>query len=298
MYSYYFCKFVGYDLKQLFIGSEGTLGVITGVSILTPPKPNATNVAILGLETYDQVMEAFKLAKHHLGEVLSAFEFFDRPSLDLTLKHIENARDPFESQVPFYVLIETQGSTKEHDDSKLDSYLTKLMEDGVVCDGVVAQDQSQATLFWEIREGIPEACTKEGGMYKYDLSVPVPELYTIVLDIRSKLRDLGLYHPESKGPVNHVVGFGHMGDGNLHLNIMTTGRTKELTEAIEPYIYELTKANEGSISAEHGVGVMKVPYLGYSQSDEMIHWMKEIKKMFDPKGILNPYKYFESKDPL
>ena len=279
-------------MKQLFIGSEGTLGVITGVSILTPPKPNSTNVAILGLDSYDQVMEAFKLAKQHLGEVLSAFEFFDRPSLDLTLKHLDGVRDPFEAQVPFYVLIETQGSSKEHDDAKLDTYLTKLMEDGVVSDGVVAQDQSQASLFWEIREGIPEACSKEGGMFKYDLSVPVTELYTIVLDMRSKLRDLGLYHPESKGPVKHIVGFGHMGDGNLHLNIMTTGRTKELTEAIEPFIYELTKANDGSISAEHGVGVMKAPYLKYSKSQDMIELMKNIKKMFDPKGILNPFKYF------
>ncbi|KAJ3338785.1 hypothetical protein HDU91_001125, partial [Kappamyces sp. JEL0680] len=246
----------GYDLKQLFIGSEGTLGMITGVSILTPPKPTSTNVALLGLESYDSVMKAFQVAKRDLGEVLSAFEFFDRPSLDLTLKHIANARDPFETQTPFYVLVETQGSNKEHDDAKLDAFLTTLMEESIVADGVLAQDSTQASLFWEIREGIPEACSKEGGMYKYDLSVPVSQLYTIVLDMRDRLRQLGYYHPEQAegGAVKQIVGFGHMGDGNLHLNIMTTGRTPEITQAIEPYVYEITKANEGSISAEHGLG--------------------------------------------
>ena len=208
----------------------------------------------------------------------------------MALKHIANAREPFDSQTPFYVLVETQGSNKEHDDAKLDQFLTTLMEDEIVSDGVVAQDSTQAALFWEIREGIPEACSKEGGMYKYDLSVPVSELYNIVLDMRKRLEELGFYQ-KARGAVRHVVGFGHMGDGNLHLNIMTSGRTKQITDAIEPFVYEITSAHNGSISAEHGLGVMKAPYLGYSKSQDMISMMKQIKTMFDPKGILNPYKF-------
>jgi D-lactate dehydrogenase (cytochrome) len=283
----------GYDLKQLFIGSEGTLGIITQVSILTPPKPKSVNVCILGVESYEKVQEAFKMAKRDLGEILSAFEFFDRPCLDLVMKHVSHAaREPFEQQTPFYVLIETQGSVKEHDDEKLSMFLEKVMEEEVVQDGILAQDGNQQKLFWDIREGIPEACQKEGGIYKYDLSVPVSQLYSVVLNMRDQLREKKLYHPESPAPVKHVVGFGHMGDGNLHMNIMTTGRTKEIDQAIEPFVYEITQKNEGSISAEHGLGQVKNQYLEFSKSPEFIAVMRQIKKVFDPKGILNPYKYF------
>ncbi|KAI8896219.1 hypothetical protein BC833DRAFT_598282 [Globomyces pollinis-pini] len=287
----------GYDLKQLFIGSEGTLGIITGVSILTPPKPTSINVAILGLDSYEQVMKVFSEAKKDLGEILSAFEFFDRSSLDLVLKHLEHTREPFTTQSPFYILIETQGSKKEHDDAKLEQFLEKILEGELIADGVLAQDQTQQNLFWEIREGISEACGKEGGVFKYDLSVPVTELYTLVLNMRQHLRDAGLYHPdqEQPGPVRYVVGFGHIGDGNLHLNIMTGTRTPEIEAAIEPYVYEITEANQGSISAEHGLGLMKAPYLNYSKSEPMIELMRHIKSLFDPKGILNPYKYFPEK---
>ncbi|KAJ3311250.1 hypothetical protein HDV04_004159 [Boothiomyces sp. JEL0838] len=280
----------GYDLKQLFIGSEGTLGIITGVSILTPPKPQSVTVALFGLDSYEKVLEAFKASKKNLGEIMSAFEFFDQPSLDLVKKHL-GLRDPFEGQSPFYCLIETQGMNKDHDDQKIEMLIENLMENEIVSDGVLAMDQSQQTHFWKIREGIPEACAKEGGMYKYDLSVPVSQLYEVVLNMRQHLREKGLYHPEKEAPITNVVGFGHVGDGNLHLNILSTGRTKELEEAIEPYVYELTRSYEGSISAEHGLGLMKAPYLEYSKDIEFINYMKMIKKVFDPKGILNPYKY-------
>jgi D-lactate dehydrogenase (cytochrome) len=285
----------GYDLKHLFIGSEGTLGVITKVSILTPPKPKAVNVAVLGLESFEAVQTAFTLAKSELGEILSAYEFFDRSSLDLVRKHLEHSREPFETQSPFYVLIETQGSNKEHDDEKLEGFLEKLLKEDVISDGVLAQDTAQTKMFWEMREGITEACGKEGGLYKYDLSVPVNRLYSLVLDMRMRLRDMGLYHPDTNadGAVKHIIGFGHMGDGNLHLNIMTKGRSPELQSAIEPYIYELTQKNEGSISAEHGLGQMKAKYIGYSKQHEMIEYMKKVKAMFDPNGILNPYKYIQ-----
>lgn len=115
--------------------------------------------------------------------------------------------------------------------------------------------------------------------------------------MRARLRDLGLYHPETpdEGLVKQIIGFGHIGDGNLHLNIMTKERTKELEDAIEPYVYELVKANDGSISAEHGLGVMKSEYLGYSKSPNSIEMMKKVKKLFDPNGILNPYKYFPTR---
>jgi D-lactate dehydrogenase (cytochrome) len=214
--------------------------------------------------------------------------------LNLVIKH-GIAPNPFIQPMEFYVLIETNGSKKEHDDEKLEIFLEKVMEKELVMDGVLAQDNSQQSLFWSIREGISEACSKEGGMFKYDLSVPLNDLYSIVTDMKKRLEDVGIYKADGKGSVKHIVGFGHMGDGNLHLNIMTTGRTNEIKSAIEPFVYEVTSKLEGSISAEHGVGQMKSNYLGYSKSKDFIEIMKQVKKLFDPNEILNPYKYFPNK---
>ncbi|TPX67412.1 hypothetical protein SpCBS45565_g03790 [Spizellomyces sp. 'palustris'] len=284
----------GYDLKQLFIGSEGTLGIITAVSILTPRRPKAVNVAMLGVSTFEGVQEVFKHAKGELNEILSAFEFFDHTCLDLVKHHIPNVREPFTTQTPFYVLIETNGSNKDHDDEKLAVFLEKLMTEGVVEDGALAQDSTQAAGMWSIRETITESLAKEGGNYKYDLSVPVPQLYSVVEEMQERLASVGLFdkNGSATGRVKHVVGFGHMGDGNLHLNLTSTGWAKDIDEAIEPFLYELIQKHGGSISAEHGLGLMKAPYLQYSKSEAFIELMRNIKSVFDPNGILNPYKYF------
>jgi D-lactate dehydrogenase (cytochrome) len=210
------------------------------------------------------------------------------------MQHSE-LKDPFQRQAPFYVLVETHGSNYAHDDEKITLFLERVVESEVVQEGTIAQDQTQQKYFWDIRESIPEACSKEGGIYKYDLSVPVEHLYQVVLDMRQRLRKQGLYDPELDGKVKHIVGFGHVGDGNLHMNIMTSGRTKDIDQAIEPFVYETIKKYEGSISAEHGLGQVKNEYLEYSKSREFIDIMRGVKKLFDPKGILNPGKYFPTK---
>ncbi|KAJ3021189.1 hypothetical protein HKX48_009023 [Thoreauomyces humboldtii] len=287
----------GLDLKQLFIGSEGTLGIITSVSILTPRRSSAVNVAMLGVSTFEGVQEVFKYAKTELNEILSAFEFFDSDCLKLVKHHMTNTRTPFETDTPFYVLIETSGSNKDHDDEKLTAFLDHVMKEGLVEDGALAQDTSQAAGMWAIRETITESLAKEGGNYKFDLSVPVPALYSVVEEMRKRLAQEGLYEADGSatGRVKHVVGFGHMGDGNLHLNLTSTGWAKDIDKAIEPYLYEIVQRHHGSISAEHGLGLMKAPYLGYSKSEDFIDLMRSVKAVFDPKGILNPYKYFPAK---
>lgn len=289
----------GYDLKQLFIGSEGTLGIITAASILTPIKPQAVNVSILGLESFEHVQKVFAKTKNHLGEILSAFEFWDGASLSMVREHLQ-VRDPLSSHTPFYVLLETSGSNKEHDDDKMSSFLEHLIESGDVVDGVLAQDSNQAQGMWAIREGIPEACSKSGAVYKYDISMPVPVLYKLVQDMTQRLRDQGLYNgplddglwaPSADSIVNGVVGYGHVGDGNLHLNVSAKEFSTKVTECIEPFVYEWAQSYGGSISAEHGLGLMKSPYVQYSKSAPMIDYMHRIKHVFDPKGVLNPYKY-------
>lgn len=284
----------GYDLKQLFIGSEGTLGFITGVSILTPPKPKSVKVALLALKNFESVQKVFREAKFDLAEILSAFEFFDAHSMELVQKHLSGARSPIDTASNFYVLIETSGSNVNHDSEKLENFLMRMMESDVVLDGAVAQDNSQASSIWNLREGIPEACSKSGSVYKYDVSMPVPSLYQLVEDIRQRLASKGLYSLENQSDsslVTSVIGYGHLGDGNLHLNISAKEYSTKLTEAIEPFIYEWLQKVNGSISAEHGLGVMKRNYLHYSKTENMIKTMKNLKNLFDPHGIMNPYKY-------
>uniref|UniRef100_A0A060T7G3 D-2-hydroxyglutarate dehydrogenase, mitochondrial n=1 Tax=Blastobotrys adeninivorans TaxID=409370 RepID=A0A060T7G3_BLAAD len=280
----------GYDLKQLFIGSEGTLGVITGVSILCPPKPSAVNVAFLGVESFEKVQETFGLARKELSEILSAFECVDSKALSIVSHHRE-MDIPLDEQYPFYVLIETSGSNKDHDDEKLNTFLENAMEQGAVLNGTVAMDEGQAADLWAWREMVPEALSKTGGVYKYDVSIPLPQLYDLVVDIRARLNDAGVIGETDEYPVIDAVGYGHIGDGNLHLNVVVRRYTKEIEGLLEPFIYEWVQNVGGSISAEHGLGFAKKNYIQYSKDEGMIKIMKDLKNHYDPNGILNPYKY-------
>ncbi|GFG20545.1 putative D-lactate dehydrogenase C713.03, mitochondrial [Aspergillus udagawae] len=280
----------GYDLKQLFIGSEGTIGIVTGVAILCPPRPKAVNVAYFGLESYDQVRQAYKEAKGHLSEILSAFELMDGRSQKL-VQESTGSKYPLEGEYPFYCLVETSGSNAEHDMEKLEGFLEHIMGEGIVADGVLAQDETQFQSIWRWREGITEALSHLGGTYKYDVSIPLPELYQLVEDCRERLTKMGFVGDDDSFPVRAVVGYGHMGDSNLHLNISVRQYNKEVEKAIEPWVYEWIQKRNGSISAEHGLGLAKKEFIGYSQDDTMLKLMKQLKTLYDPNGIMNPYKY-------
>ncbi|KAL1966685.1 hypothetical protein VTN77DRAFT_3882 [Rasamsonia byssochlamydoides] len=280
----------GYDLKQLFIGAEGTIGIVTAVSILCPPRPSAVNVAYFGLESFDQVRRAYKEAKGRLSEILSAFELMDGKSQSLVHQSTGNKR-PLEGDYPFYCLIETSGSNAEHDIAKLESFLEHVMSEGIVADGVLAQDETQIQSLWRWREGITEALSHLGGTYKYDVSIPLPELYQLVEDCRARLTERGFVGDDDSFPVRAVVGYGHMGDSNLHLNVSVRQYNKEVEKAIEPWVYEWIAKRNGSISAEHGLGIAKKEFIGYSQNETMVKLMSQLKKLYDPNGIMNPYKY-------
>ncbi|KAH0560059.1 hypothetical protein GP486_003424 [Trichoglossum hirsutum] len=280
----------GYDLKQLFIGAEGTIGIITGVSILCPQRPQAVNVAYLGLESFGKAQLAFREAKRHLSEILSAFELMDGISQEL-VERVAKKKPPLEGKHPFYCLIETSGSNKEHDDEKLEKYLEFVLSNDIISDGVLAQDETQVQSLWSWREGIPECLNHWGGVYKYDVSIPLPELYQLVDDTRERLSSAGLIGDDESLPVVGVVGYGHMGDSNLHLNVPTRRFDRDVEKELEPFVYEWIQKRNGSISAEHGLGIAKKPFIGYSRSRKMLDMMKDIKKLYDPNGIMNPYKY-------
>ncbi|XP_013865231.1 D-2-hydroxyglutarate dehydrogenase, mitochondrial [Austrofundulus limnaeus] len=268
----------GYDLKQLFIGSEGTLGVITAVSILCPRKPKSVNVVFLGCETFEQLLRAFQLCRGMLGEILSAFEFLDSECMRLLKTHLK-LTNPI-SDCPFYILIETSGSDPSHDEQKLHNFLEEAMTSLLVSDGTVATEESKIKALWSMRERVTEALTHDGFNYKYDISLPVEQIYHLVTDMRQHLGNRA----------KSVVGYGHVGDGNIHLNVTSAARDPALLAAIEPFVYEWTARHHGSISAEHGLGLKKRNYIHYSKSSQAVALMGHIKTMLDPKGILNPYK--------
>lgn len=276
----------GYDLKQLFIGGEGTIGIITAVSILCPQRSPAVNVAYFGLSSYEKVQEAFKEAKKSLQEILSAFELMDGNSQKI-MARASGHKLPLESEYPFYCLIETSGSNEDHDSEKMSAFLEHVMGEGIVEDGVLAENETQAANLWACREGVSEASQHFGGVYKYDVSIPLPELYQLVADCRQRFIDNGLMDTDDDSkPVLDVIGYGHMGDSNLHLNVCTRWYDKEVEKALEPWVFEWIQKREGSISAEHGLGLTKKDYIGYSRNQTMIDLMKQIKNLYDPVSPL------------
>lgn len=272
----------GYDLKQLFIGSEGTLGVITAVSIVCPQRPKAFNVAICGVESFEKAQRAFSGAKSQLSEILSAFELMDSTSQDM-VRAVTKKNHPLKSNHRFYCLIETSGSNSEHDQEKLLAFLESAMSDGIISDeSVLAQDETQMKFLWSWREGIPECISHWGGVYKYDVSIPLSDLYQLVEDTKERLVAAGMVGDEEKYPVVDVVGYGHMGDSNLHLNVATRRYDKDVERSLEPFVYEWIAGRNGSISAEHGLGLAKKDFIGYSRSEPMVRLMKQTKDFYDP----------------
>ena len=223
--------------------------------------------------------------RRRILEILSAVEFLDRSSVELVVINDVSGsmRVPLGSPYPFYVLIETSGSNEQHDVEKLESFLATVMKDGVVADGTVAQDGVQAQALWALRESVATAANSEGLVYKYDISLPITKMYQIVDDVSEKLREQDAV----------AIGYGHLGDANLHLNVVVPEHSDEVLRSLEPYVFEWTHAARGSISAEHGIGQCKVMYLPSTKPPQVLSMMKRMKAMLDPNGILNPYKVLE-----
>jgi (R)-2-hydroxyglutarate---pyruvate transhydrogenase len=163
-----------------------------------------------------------------------------------------------------------------------------VLETGIVEDGVLAQDDTQIQSLWSLRESIPECLGHWGGVYKYDLSIPIPELYELVEETRQRLNSANLIGDDATCPAVSVVGYGHMGDSNLHLNVPVRFYDKKLESVLEPFVYEWTSRRKGSISAEHGLGIAKNAHVGYSRSMDMLRLMSRIKDLYDPVSVLSP----------
>jgi len=286
----------GYKLHQIFLGAEGTLGVITAVALQCPTYPMSQQTALLACETYDQVLQVLKLAKRNLSEILAALEFMDQTVVRLLLENVRriplvdtnNDSTTDGDAYPFYLLVETHGSNIEHDQEKMQNILSTLLEDGHVIDGVLAQDESQRQQIWTIRESANPSFTALGYGYKYDVSVPVTEWDDFCSDLRQHLiRNLP---PD----VTWVQGnWGHILDGNIHWNLATPGcqtLDPRVLQQIEQPLIQRVLERKGSISAEHGLGQSKNKFLTLVHSEATLQTMRELKQMWDPNGILNPGK--------
>ncbi len=274
----------GYDLRQLFIGSEGTLGFVTEALIQLSPKPAAARVLLLACPDLNQIMKVFQAFKEKTS--LVAFEFFS----DLALQYVQKSThlpDPLPSKSSFYIVMEVECPFDAEEENIL-SVFEKCLEQSWIVDGAMAQSGQQAVDFWRYREDISEALSAYSP-YKNDVAVKISKVPDFVLDLDVILK--------KNYPTWEVIWFGHIGDGNLHINILRPpGMTKEnfLVECqkVDKLVFEAVPRKTGSISAEHGVGLTKKPFLSYTRSPEEIALMKGIKKVFDPDNIMNPGKIF------
>ena len=297
----------GYDLKHLFIGGEGTLGIITKVAIACPALPISRNAMLLVCNSYENdVLELLQCAKKNLGEILSAVELMDYNTLECVQKHglvgdcsasqlLKDLLDtPTQEQSsstnsPLFILVETQGSHLENDTTTMDSFITQLFDNGTVQNGFVAQDNKQILEMWSIRESCNPCVSAEGCCYKFDVSIPVDEYMDVAYEVENKLQQ----EESSVGDVRVCV-WGHLADGNAHINVVTPGRyTKDinLAKRIETIVYGSVVSRKGSISAEHGLGQAKNEYLGQIKEKNTMDIMKQIRSTLDPHGIMNPNKY-------
>ena len=272
----------GYDLMNLFIGSEGTLGFITEITLQLASKPSPACVFLFSIPNLDALTKLYYLFRSQL--TLRAFEMFSDLAVEYTKKN-SSVVFPLKEKGSYYALVECYQKEQE----KALSLFESALEKGFAVDGVMGESSKQAQELWSFRENISEALTSYFP-YKNDVSVRI----SLLADFLSEMKQvLTKEYPDFR-----VVWFGHVGDGNLHINIlkpdkMDKGDFLKKCEQVNTLLFSVIKKYRGSISAEHGVGLLKKPYLSYSRSSEELVYMKQVKKIFDPKGILNPGKIFD-----
>ncbi len=278
----------GYDMKDLFIGSEGTLGIITGAVLKLFPKPKEKAAAFLGVDSLEKIAELFTLATAAGGGKLTVFEILPRIGLEFTLKHGDNTRNPLDGPSNWYVLMEISSPQRgEMAMGSLELILSQAFEQLLLEDGAIAATPQQAEEFWRLRELMSAMQKLEGGSIKHDISVPIADIPAFITRANAEVTQLILGC--------RPVPFGHFGDGNIHYNIsQPTDMDKQAYldrwEDMAALVHGIVADFNGSFSAEHGVGRMKKDLLAQSKSPVELDMMRSMKQALDPKGILNPGK--------
>jgi D-lactate dehydrogenase (cytochrome) len=276
----------GYDLRNLFIGAEGTLGIITAATLKLFPKPRAIETAFVGLKSPEQALRLLTIAQGEAANALTSFELLAEMAVDFSIRHGIDVRDPLEQKHPWYVLMEVSSS---RDDARatLEAILTRAMEDEIVDDAVIAANLTQRAGFWKLRDEMSAAQKPEGGSIKHDISVPVAAVPAFIAEADAAVVKLI--------PGARPVPFGHLGDGNIHYNVSQPVGANAADflarwHDVNAVVFEIVLRMGGSISAEHGIGVLKRDELPEVKDKVAIELMRSIKAMLDPLGIMNPGK--------
>jgi D-lactate dehydrogenase (cytochrome) len=278
----------GYDLRDLFIGAEGTLGVITGAVLKMVPRPRGKQVAYVGLASPAAALQLFEKASQRCGSALTGFELMPRIGIEFTTKHIPGVRDPLASIHPWYALVDISTSdSAETAETMMQELLAEAFEAGLVSDAAIAASLAQQDAFWHLRESMSDAQKPEGGSIKHDVSVPVSRIPAFLAEADAAVHAL---IPDAR-----ICAFGHLGDGNIHYNIsQPPGADKAAFIArwreVNAVVHAVVHRHTGSISAEHGVGQLKRDELVASRPAIETELMRRIKQAFDPAGIMNPGK--------
>ncbi|WP_319532690.1 FAD-binding oxidoreductase [uncultured Cohaesibacter sp.] len=272
----------GFDLKQLFIGSEGSLGIVSKVILALQPKPDWSELAIVATRDFDSATKALVAARRKLGPSLSAFEVMWPDYFLMVTQNVEGCGNPFAAPHDFYFLIEASGPAMAGDGFVLEDYLSHCLEGGIIEDAVLAKSLSEAERLWAIRDASAEIEPVLGEHESFDISLPIHSLGPFAEDCRTALY--------KSFPATKAVFFGHAADGNLHIMASVPESSPAGHAAIEQIIYDLARSYRGSISAEHGIGALKREWLGHSRSPLELALMQKLKKMLDPDTLLNPGK--------
>jgi len=278
----------GYDVKSLFVGAEGTLGVITAAALKLFPLPADSATALIGIDSPRQALELLAHMRTAAGDQITTFELMPRFAVELTVRHVPGVADPSSFSCPWYLLVElTSPNPRQNLDALLGAELQEAAERGIVKDAMLAASTVQTQAMWKLRESIPEAQRRHGASLKHDVSVPVSQIPTLI--------EKGSALMERLAPDGDVVAYGHAGDGNLHFNLSQkpgadVGGFMARAHALEDAMFDLVESLGGSISAEHGIGRLKAVEFAQRADPTELAVMHSLKMALDPKGILNPGK--------
>lgn len=276
----------GYNLYNLFIGAEGTLGIITAATLKLFPRPRAVETAYVGLQSPAAALKLLSISRDQAAGSLTSFELLADIAVDFSIRHGIDIRDPLQSKHPWYVLMELSSSRDDARDT-LEAILAQGMDDGIVDDAVIAASLSQRQAFWKLRDEMSAAQKPEGGSIKHDISVPVAAVPAFIAEANAAVVKLI--------PGARPVPFGHLGDGNIHYNVSQpvgadAAEFLARWHDVNAVVFEIVLRMGGSISAEHGIGVLKRDELPDVKDKVAIELMRQVKAMLDPLGIMNPGK--------
>lgn len=275
----------GYDLKQLFIGSEGTLGVVTRAVLRVWPQPRSVATALVGQDNFEQVTSLLSALQRKLGGLLTSYEVMWPEYFRLTTTPPALSKSPFKNECAFYTLIEIMGDESDRDAKQFDRVLEYAFDQGLCTDAVIANSSEQRRALWRIREDSEQIEGQHQPTFSFDVSLPIGEMDEYVLDVKSGLE-------AAFGAIKLWV-FGHVGDGNLHLSVWGRHISEADAHRVAEIVYRPLAQIGGSISAEHGIGLEKKAFLNLSRTAEEIDLMRRLKRALDPKGLLNPGKIFD-----